>query len=253
MTKCTIGLAAVALLALVMAGCSDGKPGFRAETLRPDQVHDFSVLYRENCSACHGDRGIAGAALPLNNPVYLTWAGHDRILNIAANGVPHRLMPAFGQDGGGLLTNEQLEDIVNGMMKNWNRPGILHGANLPGYAPKSVGDPVQGKATFQVYCARCHGSDGKGYPANSGPSSATRVHGSIVDPTYLSLVSAQGLRDIVVAGLPGAGMPDWRGDVDGKPMSDEDVTNVVAWMESQTVPFPGQSFPSSRNKSPRKQ
>lgn len=250
--KRLIVLAAAALLALVATGCSDGKPGFRAETLRPDQVHDFNILYRGNCSACHGDRGMAGAALPLNNPVYLTWAGHDRILEIAANGVPHRLMPAFGHNGGGLLTNQQLEDIVNGMMKNWDKPGILNGVTLPGYAPKSAGNPELGKAAFQTYCARCHGSDGKGYPANSGPSSATRVHGSIVDPTYLSLVSTQGLRDIVVAGMPGEGMPDWRGDVDGKPMSDEDVTNVVAWMKSQTMPFPGQSFPSSQDRSSRK-
>jgi mono/diheme cytochrome c family protein len=239
-------VAASVLLAVAAAGCSTGKPGFRAETMRPSQVHDFATLYKQNCSACHGDKGMNGAALPLDNPVYLTWAGRDRILTIVENGVPHRLMPAFGAGGGGLLTGEQVEDIVNGMMMQWTKPGILDGANAPGYEPASAGNAAQGKAAFQIYCARCHGADGKGIAENSTSGASKTVVGSIVDPTYLSLISSQGLRDIVVSGMPGEGMPDWRGDVAGKPMSDQDVTNVVAWLTSQRVQFPGQNFSSSQ-------
>jgi mono/diheme cytochrome c family protein len=213
--------------------------------LRPNQVHDFATLYKQNCSACHGDKGLHGAALPLDNPVYLTWAGRDRILTIVENGVPHRLMPAFGAGGGGLLTGEQVRDIVNGMMTQWTRPDILNGASAPGYAPASAGNAAQGNAAFQVYCARCHGADGRGGAGNPASGSSKSAVGSIVDPTYLSLISSQGLRDIVVSGMPGEGMPDWRGDVAGKAMSDQDVTNVVAWLTSQRMQFPGQSFPSS--------
>jgi len=241
------------LLTFGAVGCSSGKPGFRRETMRPDEVHDFTVLYQSNCSACHGDRGMNGAALPLDNPVYLTWAGHDRIVGIVSNGVPHRLMPAFGQGGGGLLTNRQVEDIVNGMISHWTRPDILNGANAPAYTPASKGDPTQGKAAFQTYCARCHGADGKGVsPGNSAATrsaSASRTGsavGSIVDPTYLSLISSQGLRDIIVSGLPEEGMPDWRGDVTGKPMTGKDVTDIVVWLVSNRVEFPGQPFPSSQ-------
>jgi cytochrome c oxidase cbb3-type subunit 3/ubiquinol-cytochrome c reductase cytochrome c subunit len=53
------------------------------------------------------------------------------------------------------------------------------------------------------------------------------------------------LRDIVVAGLPGEGMPDWRGDRSGKPMTDKEVTDVVAWLGSHRVQFPGQPFSSA--------
>ncbi len=124
-----------AMLALGVAGCSTGKPGFRSETLRPQQEHNFATLYRENCSACHGDRGTHGAALSLDNPVYLTWAGRDRILQIVSDGVPHTLMPPFGYGAGGLLTHQQIEIIVNGMMSRWTKPDILNGANAPGYTP----------------------------------------------------------------------------------------------------------------------
>ena len=249
----SIGAVLAALLLLFGAtGCSHlpGKPGFRPETLRPDQMHGFAILYKSNCAACHGNDGMNGAAMPLDNPVYLAWAGHDRMISIVANGGPHRLMPAFGHGGGGFLTDQQVEDIVSGMMTKWGKPGILNGANAPAYAPSSKGETQQGMAAFQTFCARCHGSDGKGVPKGSAAASGQtdRVVGSIVDPTYLSLISSQGLRDIVVSGLPGEGMPDWRGDVAGKPMTDADVTNIIAWLASQRVRFPGQPFPSSQQK-----
>jgi hypothetical protein len=65
-----------AAVALGAAGCHPpGKPGFRPETMRPDQTLQFNVLYKSNCSACHGDQGLNGAGLPMDNPVYLAWAG----------------------------------------------------------------------------------------------------------------------------------------------------------------------------------
>lgn len=232
-----------AVLSLGNVGCSHlpGKPGLRPETLRPDQTLGFAILYKTNCSACHGDQGQNGAALPLNNPVYLAWAGHNAMVKIVSNGVPHRLMPAFAQSAGGMLTDQQVENIVNGMIAHWGKQGILQGANAPSYTPTSKGDPAQGKAAFQIYCARCHGADGKGISA-----SGSIAIGSIVDPTYLALISSQGLRDIVVAGLPGEHMPDWRGDATGRPMADKDVTDIVAWMVSQRAQFPGQPFPTSQ-------
>lgn len=254
-TGSTGAMIVAAMLSFGFVGCSHlpGRPGFSPETLRPDQTLDFAILYKSNCSACHGDGGLNGAALPLDNPVYLAWAGRDHMISIVANGVPDRLMPAFGQGGGGLLTDEQLGHIVDGMITNWGKQSILNGANPPAYTPTSKGDATAGKVAFEKYCAYCHGADGKGIP--EGDSAATRsaaaskqgaAIGSIVDPTYLSLISKQGLRDIVVSGLPGEGMPDWRGNAPGKPMTDKAVTDVVAWLVSQRVQFPGRLFPTSQ-------
>jgi mono/diheme cytochrome c family protein len=241
-------LIAVALL-FAAAGCNHlpGKPGDRSETLRPDQTLGFNVLYKSNCSACHGDNGLRGAAMPLNNPVYLAWAGHDRMVPIVASGKSLRAMHAFAQTSGGMLTDRQVESIVNGMISHWGKPGILNGANPPGYAATTLGDVAAGKAVFEIHCARCHGADGTGPTAGSKQGAV----GSIVDPTYLSLISTQGLRDIVVSGLLGEGMPDWRGDQSAKPMpekpmTDKEVTDVVAWLASHRVQFPGQPFPTAQ-------
>ena len=68
---------------------------------------------------------------------------------------------------------------------------------------------------------------------------------SIVDGSYLALVSDQNLRTTVIAGRPELGAPDWRGDVPGKPMSPEDVSDVVAWLAAQRTQFPGQPYSSA--------
>jgi mono/diheme cytochrome c family protein len=235
-----------AIFLLASSGCDHlpGKPGFRPETMRPDQRVDFNVLYNSNCSACHGDRGLNGPALPLDNPVYLAWAGKEHMLPIVSSGKSLLSMHAFARSGGGMVTDQQVNIIVEGMIAHWGKPSILSGANPPGYSPTTAPDIAAGKTAFQAHCASCHGIDGTGAAA-TGAAAKHRVTGSIVDPTYLSLISDRGLRDIVVAGLPGEGMPDWRGDGSGKPMTDKEVTDVVAWLGSHRVQFPGQPFPSA--------
>ena len=228
----------VAALTFSGMGCSDlpGKPGFRRETLRPDQVLDFATLYKTNCSACHGEQGTGGPALALKNPVYLAWAGQDRVTQIVANGIPHELMPAFAQSAGGMLTDQQVESIVHGMVSNWGQPGILNGLSAPSYQATTQGDTAQGKIAFQTYCARCHGADGKGI-AGGGAN----VAGSIVDSSYLALIGTQGLRDLVAAGMPGERMPDWQHD-SARPMTEKEVDDVVAWLTSHRVSYSGQPF-----------
>lgn len=240
-------IAGIFLVASVGCNHLPGKPGFRPETLRPDQVVDFNVLYNSNCSACHGVRGLNGAALPLNNPVYLAWAGKGHMLPIVSSGASLLSLHAFARSSGGMLTDQQVAIIVDGMIARWGKPGSsqgLNGSNPPGYSPTTKPDVAAGKAAFQAHCASCHGKQGRGAIATGTPAKLV-VTGSIVDPTYLSLISDRGLRDIVVAGLPGEGMPDWSGDGSGKPMTDKEVTDVVAWLGSHRVQFPGQPFSSA--------
>ena len=71
---------------------------------------------------------------------------------------------------------------------------------------------------------------------------------SITDDSFLALVSDQGLRTLVITGRPELGAPDWRGDVSGKPMSDQEVTDVVAWLTSKRVQNPGQPYAASNSK-----
>ena len=85
-------------------------------------------------------------------------------------------------------------------------------------------DKNTGAQVYTTYCASCHGVAGQ-----AGKSKA----GSITEPAFLALVSDQALRTIVIAGRPDIGQPDWRNDVTGHPMSDQEVTDVVGWLSSQ--------------------
>lgn len=226
-------------VAMMCAGCKvvPRKPGPEAE--RPTQVLKFAVLYKENCAACHGESGREGAAISLANPVYLAVAGVDRIQAITANGVAGTLMPGFARSHGGMLTDQQIGVLAQGMESEWGRKDALGGQPAPAYASSSAGDSVQGQKAFGTFCASCHGVDGSGV-------SRGKVHtGSLVDPAYLALISDQGLRSLIIAGQPQEGMPDWRSDIAGagaRPMSDQDITDIVAWLASHRIAAPGQPY-----------
>ena len=54
-------------------------------------------------------------------------------------------------------------------------------------------------------------------------------------PAFLGLVSDQYLRTIVIAGRNDLGCPDFQNRVPGKPMSEEEISGVVAWLVGVAV------------------
>jgi cytochrome c oxidase cbb3-type subunit III len=234
-------IAVVGVFAALLSGCGapPGQPRPGSETVAPGAVLDFHALYSSNCAGCHGQEGRGGAAIGIGDPVYLALAGDATMRNVIVKGAPGTAMPAFAQSAGGMLTDQQIDVIIRDMRSRWSRPGILDGANAPSYAAKSIGDAQRGEHVYATFCQACHGPGGRGGPKGS----------AITNGSFLALVSDQGLRTIVIAGRPELGMPGWRGNVPGKPMSDQDVTDVIAWLASQRVPTPGQPFTAS-NSSP---
>ena len=235
-------LSALAILSLSLAlisACSTphGQPQKGSEPVAPNQVVDFSTLYAQNCAACHGVEGRGGASIALANPVYLAIVDENAVHNLVANGVRGSSMPAFAQSAGGLLTDEQINVIASGMFLRWGRKGILDGANPPSYGAKTTGDGSHGEIVFGTYCASCHGTEGHGGSKGS----------AISNDSFLALVSDQGLRTIVITGRPDLRAPDWRENVPGKPMSDQDITDVVAWLASRRVQSPGQPYSASNH------
>jgi cytochrome c oxidase cbb3-type subunit 3 len=227
----------VALAAIVASGCGTphGQPARGSEVPAPNEVLEFRTLYAENCAACHGADGRGGAAIALANPVYLAIADDPSIRKVIANGVPGTAMPAFAESAGGLLTDAQIDVLTKDIRSRWCKQGILDGTAAPSYAAKSAGDTHRGEAAYKTYCESCHGAGGSGGPKGS----------AITDDSFLALVSDQGLRTIVIAGRPELGAPDWRGDAPGKPMSDQEITDVVAWLVSRRVQNPGQPYSTS--------
>jgi mono/diheme cytochrome c family protein len=193
---------------------------------------EFRTLYSENCAGCHGPEGRGGAAIALADPVYLAIADDAAIRKVISNGVRGTAMPAFAASAGGMLTDKQIDVITSEIRSRWSQRGILGAANPPSYAPKSAGDAQRGEVAYKTYCESCHGPGGRGGPKGS----------AIADDSFLALVSDQGLRTIVIAGRPELGAPDWRGNVSGKPMSDQEVTDVVAWLGSRRSQNPGQPY-----------
>lgn len=229
------------LFGLAACGPYPGHNAAQAVVQRPEDNLDFASLYKQNCAACHGESGRNGAAIALANPVYIALA-KDQLRGIIANGVPNHLMPAFAQSSGGMLTDAQVDALANGIVRQWGDPHALPGTALPPYAATLTGNADNGQRAFAIFCARCHGANGEGGAIDVGSGSKAKI-GSIVDPSYLALVSDQYLRSVTIAGRPDQGMSDWRTDAT-QPMTDQQITDIVAWIKSKRVANPGQPYPA---------
>lgn len=220
------------LLAIILTASCDrlpGKPTPEERWQPATEVTDFFQLYARNCSGCHGTDGRLGAARPLNDPLYLAVVSTVTLREVIARGVPGTTAPVFAQPAGGNLTDKQIDALVEGMRSRWGTAENFKNLALPAYslhdaitAGSGPGNSERGAAAYQTYCAQCHGKDGRG--GSKG--------GSVIDPAYLALVSDQALRTTVIVGRSDLGMPDWRGYRSGRPMSPQEVSDVVAWLAS---------------------
>ena len=230
-------LGTLGLSTLAGWGCASapGRPAPGDIPIVPSEILDFNSLYGANCAGCHGDNGKGGAAIALADPVYLAIADDTVVRRATADGISGTSMPAFAQSAGGMLTDKQVDVIVHGIRENWARPDVLRGATPPPYSSSEPGDPSRGSFVYTEYCSSCHSAGGRGGSRAS----------SIVDGSFLALLSDQELRTIVIVGRPDLGAPDWRGNIPGKPMSPQEISDVVAWLTSQRPKFPGQPYPNS--------
>jgi cytochrome c oxidase cbb3-type subunit 3 len=214
-----------------ISGCDwmPGKPLEGERWISPAQLMNFSALYAQRCSGCHGADGRRGVARPLNDPLYLALVSEDTLRGVIARGVSGTSMPAFAQQAGGNLTDKQLEVLVEGIRSRWGEPKKFKNVVFPPYSLHDAiargsgpGDPRRGAVAYQTYCAQCHGTDGGG----------SAKGGSVVDPAYLALVSEQALRTAVIVGRSDLGKPDWRANLPGRPMTPQEISDVVAWLAS---------------------
>ena len=220
---------ALVLVALV-ASC--GRPVDPTESGRKQEMTAaFDGLYETNCAGCHGTDGRNGAALSLNDSVYRAVMDLAAARRAIATGVRGTLMPAFARSAGGVLADSQIDVLVQGLQTRWSRQAASGLAGAPAYADRA-GNPEAGAGAYTTFCAKCHGMPG-------GPGAKP---GEVYAHSYLALVSNQWLRTAIVVGRPERGMPDWRNDVPGRPMTDGEITDIVAWLAAQRVPFAGQPY-----------
>ncbi len=216
-----IGLLCIAT-AVLQTACekrSDGKMHFTGEP-DPDKkwkpasaITDFTTLYAQNCIACHGSGKTVGAAVAMDNQVYLNLITPDLLKNTIIHGVKGTRMPGFGAVEGGDLTDDQIGILVNGIMA-WKKPIDPAAGALPAYAAP-LGNAANGQALFSQSFEK------------DRPSSETYLN-----PAFLGLVSDQYLRTLVIAGIPELGYPDYRSFLPGRALTDQEVSDVVAWLVS---------------------
>jgi cytochrome c oxidase cbb3-type subunit III len=214
-------LACLLAAALFFPACDPpGKP-----KLEPDSqdVADFSTLFADNCAGCHGSEGRNGPGRILNDPLYLAILPRDTLKDILVHGRPGTAMPAWAGSNGGPLTDRQIDILTDGMKQRWGKPFDSHGVSLPAYAANDTdGNADAGRKLFLRNCFMCHGPGAK--------------VGSVTEPAYLSLVSNQMLRTSIIVGRPDLGMPDYRTLKLGKPLTGDDVSDLVAFLVSKRPP-----------------
>jgi cytochrome c oxidase cbb3-type subunit 3 len=245
-----------------MTGCDlPGRPDPADKPVPADQVVEFAVLYRQNCSGCHGADGKLGPAPPLNDPLFRAIVPEEELEGIVTSGRKKTLMPAFAKENGGVLTGTQIQVLVKqikgipyrivekkeggvakvevvadaaGIAPKWGMPGQPP-RGVPSYreqsaSPNGGGNEKKGAMVFARACAVCHGDHGQGI-AKGG-----EMRRIINDPVFLGLTSNQALRRYVITGRPDLGMPGYaeaRPDTpDFVPLTDQEVTDLVALLAS---------------------
>ena len=208
-----------------------GPPNDQEELMRPENVASFDRLYKQNCSACHGESGSGGAAFDLANPKYQAVVDDASLKRWITSGMPGTQMPAFGESAGGFLTSQQVDMLVAGMRARWNHKD-QNAADMPPYSSNAVGNVEHGQDIFRVSCSSCH----------------QQGQQKITDASYLAIISDQSLRSIVIAGRPDLGHPDWKQVRPGQPLTDQDVSDVVAYLHSLRSDTPGQPYPETSPK-----
>lgn len=235
---------AIAALFIQAAGC-DWMPGKPTEADKPviaSTISSFQPLWTTNCSGCHGADGRWGPARPMNDPMYLAIADDEYLTRVIRDGVPGTLMPGFADANGGSMTSTQIDHVVAGMRKHWSNPAAAKDMNLPSMTG-DIGNAARGSKTFATYCGGCHGDNGRGGSA-----------GSVVNDSFLALASNQALRSAVICGRIDLGMPNFAGYAGGHKhskradlpaLTNGQVSDIVAWLASHRVEFPGQPYPDT--------
>ncbi len=187
------------------------------------EAHDQSVaftagqvLYKANCTLCHGDSGEGTPNRPaLNDKGLLSTTTDDELFGLISSGVPNTEMPAWNQSNGGPLTDESVRQVV-AFLRAWEP--TAPDRKLTPIPP----DLAQGKIIFASVCAACHGANGVG--TDHAPA--------INDPVKLSQFDDKWYRDTITKGRPAQGMPTW-----GTVLSPTQITNLLAlvdtWRASQ--------------------
>jgi mono/diheme cytochrome c family protein len=95
----------------------------RADAVRAQDVALISSgqqLWALNCAACHGANGQGVDAPALNSQQFFEGTSDEQIAGIVRGGVPGTAMPAWWNEYGGPLTDQQIAEVVS-YVRSWEK------------------------------------------------------------------------------------------------------------------------------------
>lgn len=199
-----------------------------------EQLELGAQLYGENCAVCHGPNG-EGRIGPTLSKDWPSIRPDLRVKSVIQSGVPGSAMPAWSQDEGGPLTEEEIEAITAYIL-SWETGGIPPLPPTPAFTPPPpitpipdvVGDPNRGAVLYAENCTVCHGPNGGGRA------------GARLAKNWPAIRPDLRIKATIRDGVPGSIMPAWSQE-NGGPLTDENINDIVAFVMS----WQGQAPPES--------
>jgi mono/diheme cytochrome c family protein len=84
------------------------------------QVATGRHLWALNCASCHGDHGQGLSAPALNSQQFLTGITDEQMHRIVSAGITGTAMPAWSNEFGGPLTDEEIAAVV-AYVRSWQK------------------------------------------------------------------------------------------------------------------------------------
>jgi mono/diheme cytochrome c family protein len=202
-----------------------------------DQLQLGAQLYGENCAICHGPsgEGRVGATLAKDWP---SIRPDLRVKTVIQEGVPGSPMPAWSEQHGGPLSEEEI-DALTFYILSWETGGARPSVPTPVVTPPPPitpvpdveGDPNRGAVLYGENCAVCHGPRGEG-----------RV-GATLAKDWPAIRADLRVKTVIEEGVPGSPMPAWS-QAHGGPLTDEQINDIVAFTISLEPPAQAEVAPT---------
>jgi mono/diheme cytochrome c family protein len=221
-----------------------GRLSGEAEVRFVAQTVAGEALYQDLCAECHGSNAQGGGAPSPYDPESLWPApnltnvvarndGNENILDIRSyirttihQGRPGTPMPAWGQEAGGPLTDEEIESITAWILAN----------QVEEVAEATSAAGMTGEELYQENCAKCHGPDllgpeAEGEGTRPGPS-LVRVTERHTEESILGI-----LRNGIFVPT-GTKMPPWQSSYmyEDARYTDEALERIVEYLTERQAP-----------------
>lgn len=204
----------------------------------PPVNDEFSRIYQESCSVCHGDDGKGarwGQESLSAKPRDFTSAAaqadltRDRMIVSVTNGRPGTPMPGFASQ----LSPQQIEGIVDYVRARFMNMTATTADAGENYHDRPFPNDLSGRfergsALYYANCAECHGGAGDGngrraYFIFPKPR-------NFLDPATQQIFNRPRLYIGIADGVIGKEMPAW-----SKVFSDQDIADVAEFVYRQFI------------------